>query len=331
LPVQRVIRPDHSFRGFAGQIASGTIHVGDTIVAQPSGHAAKVARIVTYDGDLEQAVAPQSITIVLDRELDISRGDLIADFDAPATITDRVEAALVWMDQQRLEPNRRYLIKHASQTAPVFVRAINYRANIATLGREPAQTLELNDIGGVDLQFLRPIALDLYKENRATGAFILIDPATNGTVAAGMITSASAQPAALLQASPLGPVAAAERAARWGHRGALLDVSAPAELIDTIERSLLSVGIVAVRINPDINEYLLHPSLLEVVTGTLIKSGVLAMVARAAGVDKVEKCVARIEGQERNLDPNEPTQAISAIHRLLADTQVSISQERAGI
>jgi sulfate adenylyltransferase large subunit len=328
LPVQRVIRPDHSFRGFAGQIASGAIHIGDNVVAQPSGHSAKVARIVTYDGDLDQAVVPQSITIVLDRELDISRGDLIAASSEPARVTDRIDAALVWMDQRRLEPNRRYLIKHASQTAPALVRAINYRANIATLDREPAQTLELNDIGGVGLQFLRPIALDLYKENRATGAFVLIDPATNGTVAAGMITSAYAQPAALREGYALGPVTAAERAARWGHRGAILDVSAPAELIDAIERSLLSVGVVAVRIDSENDEYLLHPILLDIVTGTLVKSGVLALVARAAGTDN---SVARIEGQEQILDPSEPGRAISAIHRLLADTQVLISPERAGL
>jgi sulfate adenylyltransferase large subunit len=328
LPVQRVLRPDHTFRGFAGQIASGVVRVGDAVTVQPSGHAAKVARIVTYDGDLDQAVAPQSITLVLDRELDISRGDLIAEQSAPARVTDRIEASLVWMDQQRLETNRRYLIKHLSHTAPAFVTAIHYRADIATLNREPAQALELNDIGGVCLQLLRPIALDLYKENRSTGAFILIDPSTNGTVAAGMITAASAPSSAERQAYAIGPVAAAEREARWGHRGALLEVSAPADLIDDIERSLLSVGAVAVRLDPDNNEFLLHPSLLEIITGTLIQSGVLALVARVADADQ---SIARIEGKQQSLDPGDPGQAIAAIHRLLNTTQVFISPERAGL
>jgi sulfate adenylyltransferase subunit 1 len=120
-PVQRVLRPDHTFRGFAGQIASGTVRPGDKITVLPSGRSAEVARIVTWDGDLAEAHAPLSVTLVLDRELDISRGDLIVSSQAPATVTKRVKAALVWMDQRPLERNRRYLLKHTSQTVPAFV------------------------------------------------------------------------------------------------------------------------------------------------------------------------------------------------------------------
>src|ERR1039458_5770741 len=183
-PVQRVLRPDHTFRGFAGQIASGTIRPGDAITVLPSGRSAPVERIVTWDGDLAEAIAPLSVTLVLDRELDISRGDLIVSSQTPATVTKSMKAALVWMDQRPLELHRRYLLKHTSQTVPVFLTSIGHRTDLGTLNREPARTLHMNDIGAVTLNLLRPIALDVYGENRSTGAFILVDAETNGTVAA---------------------------------------------------------------------------------------------------------------------------------------------------
>jgi len=184
-PVQRVLRPDHTFRGFAGQIASGTVRPGDTITALPSGRSAQVARIVTWDGDLDEARAPLSVTLVLNKELDISRGDLIVSATAPATVAKNVKAALVWMDQRPLERSRRYLLKHTSQTVPAFVTSIEHRTDIGSLSREPAETLRMNDIGVATLTLLRPIAVDLYGENRSTSAFILIDAETNATVAAG--------------------------------------------------------------------------------------------------------------------------------------------------
>ena len=188
-PVQRVVRPDSEFRGFAGQIASGIIRLGDSIVVHPSGMHATVRRIVTWDGDLDQASAPLSITLVLDRELDISRGDLIAAADAPAAMAQRVQASLVWMDAEPLDRARRYLVKHASHTVSAFVSAVDHRIDIETLAHEPAETLEMNHIGSVRLSLSRPIAFDPYAANRATGALILVDPATNRTVAAGMIAS----------------------------------------------------------------------------------------------------------------------------------------------
>src|SRR5579863_830539 len=140
-PVQRVLRPDHTFRGFSGQIASGTIRPGDAITVLPSGRAAKVERIVTWDGDLDQAFAPLSVTLVLDHELDISRGDVIVAAKEPATVTKSATAALVWMDQRPLALNRRYLLKHTSQTAPAFVTSIEHRTDIGTLAHETAETL----------------------------------------------------------------------------------------------------------------------------------------------------------------------------------------------
>ena len=329
-PVQRVLRPDHTFRGFAGQIASGTIAPEDRVTVLPSGRNAEVARIVTFDGDLNTAIAPQSVALVLDRELDISRGDMIVSAQAPATVARNIRAALVWMDQQPLQRNRRYLLKHTSQTVPAYISAIEHRTDIGTLAHEAADSLEMNGIGVVNIDLLRPIALDLYGENRSTGAFILIDAETNSTAAAGMITAASAITAAgeHLHADTWGPVTAGERAARWGHRGGVLELSGPAELIDSIERSLFSVGVVSNRIDTGDEVFLLHPSLLETITRLDVQSGLLALVLNA---NEGSTLIARIDDQEVSLDAYEPMQAISAVHRLLHDTGIFIPSEKAGL
>jgi sulfate adenylyltransferase subunit 1 (EFTu-like GTPase family) len=329
-PVQRVLRPDRTFRGFAGQIASGTVRAGDKITVLPSGRSAEVARIVTYDGDLDEARAPLSVTLVLDRELDISRGDLIAASDAPATVAKTVKAALVWMDQRELNKNRRYLIKHASQTVPAFITNVEHRTDIATLKHEAAETLEMNGIGVVTLDLLRPIALDLYGENRNTGAFIVIDPETNATAAAGMITAATGIAAAgdHVHLDTWGPVTAGEREARWGHRGGVLELSGPVELIDSIERSLFTAGVVSNRIEAGDEIFLLHPTLLEIVTKLQIQSGLLALVVNA---NESGTLIARVEGQELTLQADDATKAVSAIHQLLHSAEIFIPSEKAGL
>jgi sulfate adenylyltransferase subunit 1 len=329
-PVQRVLRPDHTFRGFAGQIASGTIRPGDTITVLPSGRSAEVQRIVTWDGDLNEARAPLSVTLVLNHELDISRGDLIVSAQTPATVAKSVTAALVWMDQKPLELNRRYLIKHTSQTVPAFVSSLEHRTDIGSLRHEPAQTLEMNGIGVVNLNLLRPIALDLYATNRHTGAFILIDADTNSTVAAGMITAASSYTASgdRAHADAWGPVTAGEREARWGHRGGVLELSGPAGLIDAIERSLFTVGVTSARIEADTDAFVLHPTLLQVITNLHTQSGLLSLVVRPNDSDTL---VVRIEGRQVTLDAGEPISVVSAVHQLLHSTGVFIPSEKAGL
>jgi sulfate adenylyltransferase subunit 1 len=187
LPVQRVIRPDHNYRGFAGQIAAGTIRKGDTIVALPSGLTSRVASITTFDGDLDEARAPQSIALTLEEELDISRGDVIADPTHPPESATEFEAALVWFDESRLESHKPYLLKHGTQTFNARTTRVLHRTNIQTLENEAVHTLGMNDVGIVEIATTRPIFFDSYTDNRATGSFILIDVATNATAAAGMI------------------------------------------------------------------------------------------------------------------------------------------------
>jgi sulfate adenylyltransferase large subunit len=328
-PVQRVLRPNHAFRGFAGQVASGIVRPGDRITVLPSGRSAEVARIVTFDGDLDEAAAPQSVTLVLDRELDISRGDLIASTHAQATVARRLQAALVWMDARPLQRDRRYLLKHTSQTVPAFVSAIEHRTNIASLTHEPADTLEMNDIGVVTLHLLRPIAVDLYGVNRCTGAFILVDAETNSTAAAGMITAASGgTTAGGLHADAWGPVTIGEREARWGHRGGVLELSGPAELIDSIERSLFSVGVVSNRIEADDEAFLFHPSLLEIVIRLQVQSGLLALVVNA---NEGGTLLVRAEDRQLTLDANDPNHAVSAVHQLLHGAGFFIPSEKAGL
>jgi sulfate adenylyltransferase subunit 1 len=329
-PVQRVLRPSHSFRGFAGQIASGTVKPGDTITVLPSGRSAEVERIVTFDGDLAEAIAPLSVTLVLNRELDISRGDLISSANSTPSVTRHIGASLVWMDERPLGLNRRYLLKHTSHTVPAFVASIAHRTNIGTLAHEPANTLEMNAIGVVSIELLRPIALDLYAENRATGAFILIDAATNSTVAAGMITSAGADTSdgegEAAQVS--GPVTALERAARWGHRGGVLSLRGPAELIDLIERSLFTAGVITHRVDAGDAAFAGEPGLLEALIRLQAGAGLLVLEVTAT---ESEQLVARVNGRETILADANRNSMISAVHQLLHEAEILYDTERAGL
>jgi sulfate adenylyltransferase subunit 1 len=315
-PVQRVLRPDASFRGFAGQISSGTIHPGDNITVLPSGQQAYVARIVTFDGDLDEAHAPLSVTLTLDRELDISRGDLLVSHETPATLAHRCKAALVWMDQRPLDSKRRYHLKHTSQTVPVVITAQDYRTNIITLVREPAETLQMNDIGVATLQLVRPIGLDRYAENRTTGAFILIDPETNGTVAAGMIKqieAAERSENALPDTSE--PVSAQERASRWGHRGGILTLQGTDELIHRIERSLFVSNVVTIRCSTQQQ------------ADFVAASGLVAVLATPSNNDSL---TVGVDGQEVGVEGGNPEQAFDVVHRLLTEAGILTIPQKSG-
>ncbi len=187
LPIQRVIRPDQHYRGFAGQIAAGSVWPGDRVVALPSGRTSRVKSITTFDGDLERAVAPMSVALTLEDELDISRGEMLAAAHQAPAVAANFLAALVWMNAEPLDLGKTYLLKHTSQTVKASIRTIQHRVNIQTLEPEQAATLELNSIGVVEVETTRPLFLDTYADQRTTGSFILIDPASHATVAAGMV------------------------------------------------------------------------------------------------------------------------------------------------
>ncbi len=186
LPVQRVIRPNQDFRGFAGQIASGTVTPGDRIIALPSGRTSRIKGIHTFDGDLDSAFAPQSVAVTLEDEIDISRGDLIAHVDDAPAVSNSFSASLVWLHAGPFVPGKTYLLKHTAQTVKAHLR-VAHRLDIETLEPQQSAVLRLNEIGEVEVRTSRSLMLDPYRENRVTGSFILIDPASNATVGAGMV------------------------------------------------------------------------------------------------------------------------------------------------
>ena len=187
MPVQWVNRPDLDFRGYAGRIAGGIVRPGDDVRVLPSGKQSKIARIVTMDSDLDEAVSGQSVTLTLTDEIDISRGDVIATSETPPEISDQFDTTIIWLSEEPMLPGRSYRMKTSSRLVSATVNAPKHKTDVNTLQKLPAKTLQLNEIGNCTLAVDRPIAFDSYNENRQTGSFILIDRMTNNTVGMGMI------------------------------------------------------------------------------------------------------------------------------------------------
>jgi bifunctional enzyme CysN/CysC len=187
LPIQCVIRPNQDFRGFAGQIASGVIRAGDEVLVLPAMKKTRVKAIVAGGETRPYAFPPQSVAVTLAEEIDISRGDMIVHPHNVPEISRHFEAMVVWMDETPLDPNTQYLIKHTSRTAKASVDSVRFAVDVNTLHRAPAETLRLNEIGRLVLTSSQPLYFDAYRKNRSTGCFILIDPMTHHTVAAGML------------------------------------------------------------------------------------------------------------------------------------------------
>ncbi|MFC9242948.1 sulfate adenylyltransferase subunit CysN [Streptomyces sp. NPDC057136] len=191
LPVQYVNRPDSEFRGFCGTVVGGTVQPGDRVRVLPAGTVSRIARVVTWDGDLDVAATGQAVTLTLTDEIDVSRGDLLCSADDPAQVADRFEAHLVWMAEQPMLPGRPYLVKTGTRTVGATITQIQHTVNVNTLERDPAKALRLNEIGLCEIAFDQPVAFDPYLDNRHTGGFIVIDRLTNTTVGAGLLRSAS--------------------------------------------------------------------------------------------------------------------------------------------
>ena len=247
LPVQYVIRPDAAFRGFAGQVSGGTIHSGDAVMALPSRQTTRVQSIVTFDGELEAAVLSQSVTLKLEDEIDISRGDMLVSPDAPPSISSHFSAMVVWLNELSLQLDRTYLLKHTTRQVKAAVSRIHYRVDVNTLSHESTQELAMNGIASVELETSSPLFFDSYGLSRLTGSFILVDPLSNATVGAGMIQQDLSQhvvetavnAAAVLDADP-GAVTLQERIARNSHRPAILLI--PNSVSGSAERVLFESG-----------------------------------------------------------------------------------------
>jgi hypothetical protein len=246
MPVQRVIRPNQDFRGYAGQLVAGSIRPGDSILALPAGRRSRVKSIETFDGQLEEAVAPLSVTLTLEDEIDISRGDMIASAQRPPHVARQFDASVVWLSGEPLDPQRPYLLKHSTQTLPAEVKAVQYRVNIKTLEHEPADALEMNGIGVLRIETSRPIYFDAYTQNRFTGSLILIDPETNATVGAGMILAPVVEERDRFEVTPIDlrqeRVTPVERIARYRHGGETISLGDRKTLAWQLERRLFDRG-----------------------------------------------------------------------------------------
>lgn len=190
-PVQYVIRPNQDFRGYAGTVASGRVSVGEEVVVLPSRLKSKIKSITTYEGENKEANAGDAVTISIEDEIDISRGDMIVRSQNIPKISKEAEAYICWMNEEPMEMNKTYLVQHTSRTSQAHVSKLHYRINIDSLHREETETLALNEIGRVKLSLAQSIFYDPYQTNNATGSFIVIDPASNVTVAAGMLRGIS--------------------------------------------------------------------------------------------------------------------------------------------
>jgi sulfate adenylyltransferase subunit 1 len=261
LPIQFVIRPDANFRGFAGQLASGVLAPGDEVVALPSQQKTRVKSIASFDGDLAEAFSPMSVTLTLEDEIDLSRGDMLVAPDQTPETSRRFEAMLVWMHPQPMQLSQSFLLKHTTRTTRVQVSRIVHRVNISTHRNEAARQLQMNDIASVELQTVMPLFFDVYGSNRTTGSFILIDPISNATVAAGMIRRNVGESAGE------SPVTPGERHVRNGHRPALILVKHP-ELGRAIERKLFDDGFQVYASDEDVRQLIGLPALVEVGANT---------------------------------------------------------------
>ena len=256
LPIQYVNRPNLDFRGFCGTIASGILRKGDEIMVLPSKRTSRVKRLVTQDGDLDEAFCPQSITVVLDDEVDCSRGDMIVRPGNVPKSLNQFDATIVWLNADALLPGKSYLFKHTSQTIPGQIDSLRYRVDVNTLHRSPAPELQLNEIGRCSITLSQSIYFDAYKRNRSTGAFIIIDRLTNATVGAGMITDRdTARPKAAWESTEqdsaktesMTEVNPQERSARFGQSPATvlftgLTGTGKSTIARAVERALFDQG-----------------------------------------------------------------------------------------
>ena len=234
MPVQRVIRPDQYFRGYAGQVASGAIRPGDPVTVLPSGQVTRVRSIETFGGPIDEASAPMSITLTLENELDISRGDLLASGSKPL-LARAFDARVVWLNEQPLDPARHYLLRHTTQTVSAQVVSVASHVDMKTLEPMPGGPVELNAVAQVRIETGRAIAFDPYRGNPATGSAILIDPVTNATVAAVMIDQETSERRhALLSVN--------DRAARFGHSSATVHIGPRESVARILESKLFQRG-----------------------------------------------------------------------------------------
>jgi len=256
-PLQMVIRPDANFRGFAGRLASGVLRPGDEVLALPSGRRTRVDSIVSYDGDLAEAFAPMSVTVRLEDEIDLSRGDMLVSPENGPVVAKQFRAMVVWLHETPLEVGRTYLVKHTARLTKIRALEIRHRVNVNTLEHEKATQLNINDIASVEFEAHVPLFFDPYSSNRVTGSFILIDTISNATLGAGMIQEdLSDRPGQKARKATSFKIAQdhvrrEERYERRGHYPATFLLENQPALASRLERALFDQGVLALHIHGD--------------------------------------------------------------------------------
>ncbi len=269
-PVQYVNRPNLNFRGFCGTVASGIFHKGDKITALPSGKTSTIKSIVTFDGELEQAFPPMAVTLTLDDEIDISRGDTIVSSDNLPTVADKFDAKIVWMAESALTPSKQYILKLATRSVSGSITNIQHRIDVNTLEHHDAKSLQLNEIGLCTVSVNAPVVFDAYNRSKGTGSFIIIDRLTNVTVGAGMITGSSSE-------LELSHVSTEERAARFSQKAASIALTGAnkEQVAYQLERKLFDNG----------HAVIVLTSNLEEAIGVVKQAGLICICTVSSGCD----------------------------------------------
>jgi bifunctional enzyme CysN/CysC/sulfate adenylyltransferase subunit 1 len=288
-PVQSVIRPDASFRGFAGWAVSGTIRPGDSVLALPSLRRSKVKAIVTYHGEISVAIPQQSVVLQLEDEIDLSRGDLLVAPDALPSVSEHFAAMVVWLHAEPLQLNRTYLLKQSVRQLRVKSQRMRRRVNINDFSEHPARQLDMNEIASVEFEASSPLFFEPYSQSRAMGSFILIDPQSNLTVGAGMIQEGmeSFKPDSIERMSPSGAwlgaaVTRRERSERHGHLPAVFLVDGGLEIVNRLERALFQNNFEVLLLQQELVAESALPNLLS----TLLNAGLIVIYAAKAASDQ---------------------------------------------
>jgi bifunctional enzyme CysN/CysC/sulfate adenylyltransferase subunit 1 len=298
-PVQSVIRPDRNFRGFAGRVAGGAIRPGDAVIALPSGQQTRVQAIVSFDGDLPEAIPSQSVVLKLEHEIDLSRGDmLVSPVDAPH-VSRRFAAMVVWLNAKPLQLNQTYLVKHAGRQVKAKATRIRFRIDINSLSELPTEELEMNGIAFVEFETSAPLFFDPYRLNRTTGSFILIDPLSNATVGAAMIREdlsqrelSAAQAAKIFGQEQARAVTLQERFQRHGHRSAVFSLVGNRALAERLELALFQRGFEAILI--DAQEVFLESA--PQVLYSLLRAGAVVVYLSESKGPELQEILAGVAG-----------------------------------
>jgi sulfate adenylyltransferase large subunit len=309
-PVQRVCRPDATFRGFAGSVVRGSLRRGARVTALPSGTTTRIRSIVTYNGEMEESARGSVVTVTLDDEIDLSRGDLIVDGLSRPQTSGQFTASLVWLHSNAMKPGMDFLLKHTTRVVRARIVAIRHRLDVNSLSCDKAGTLQMNDIASVEIETSLPLHFDLYDEDRTMGSFILIDPLHNGTVAAGMITGANG---AADEPAVLEPIQLADRIARNGHPPVAVWLVNQSDAAASLEREIFQRGWHA----QVLSESDFEPSELGTAARVLRTSGAIAIFSVSSQTESQRDEVQQIFGKHQFIEPVSEQTRNSAIAEMV--------------